>query len=94
MFRLSLINQSGQLWKFWLALLALLIGSFAPLAPAAGIGWTAGSIIALAGYGFGLFAIRCDHCKSMWFWEAAKDAALYAPIFKGQACPGCQHDFS
>jgi hypothetical protein len=89
----SVISRSGQTWKLLAAILALLIGSFAPLYPELGISWTAGTVLAFAGYGFGLIAIRCSKCRSMWFWEAAKDAGLYGPLFKKPACPVCKHPF-
>ena len=88
----SLLSQSGQLWKFIVAVLALLIGSFAPLWPELGIGWTAGSIIAIAGYGFGLYAIHCGQCGQRWLWEATKGDIAYSTLFKDSACPGCKHD--
>ena len=90
----SVIGLSGQLWKLVLAVGALLFGSFVPLYEASGISWTAGTVIAIAGYVFGLLTIRCSQCRSLWFWEAAKDAGLYGPLFKGQKCPACGHDFA
>ncbi len=93
MFTHSALGCSGQLWKLVISVLALMVGSFAPLYPALGMSWTAGTVIAIAGYVFGLVAIRCANCKSMWFWEAAKDASLYGPLFKGVECPSCNHKF-
>jgi len=94
MLKQSVITQSGQLWKLAVAVLALLVGSFAPLYPETGISWTAGTVIAIAGYVFGMLAIRCKECGKMWFWEAAKDAGFYGPIFKRSQCPNCGHEFS
>jgi len=94
MFKNSVISRSSQMWKLVLAVFALLVGSFAPLFPAIGIDWTAGTIIAVAGYLYGMIAIRCSSCSSMWFWEAAKDAGLYGPLFKRRECPNCQHQYS
>jgi hypothetical protein len=82
------------MWKLIIALVALLVGSFAPLAAATGINWTVGTIIAIVGYMFGLIAIRCGSCKSMWFWEAAKDAGIYGQLFNGHECPACKHEYS
>lgn len=93
MFKESLLAYTGQTWKFALAVIALLVGSIAPLFPQTGIDMVIGSVLAIAGYVFGLVAIRCSHCRSMWFWEAAKDAGLYGAIFKKSACPACQHEF-
>jgi len=89
----SVIRKSGQLWKFLFALGALLLGSFAPLFPASGMDWTVGSIVAIAGYVVGLVTIRCSACRSMWFWEAAKDSRLYPSLFGQSSCPVCEHDF-
>jgi len=89
----SVVQKSGQLWKFLLSLGALLLGSFAPLFPASGIGWTLGSVLAIAGYAFGIIAIRCRACGCMWFWEAAKDSRLYQRLFGQSSCPVCEHDF-
>jgi hypothetical protein len=94
MFNNSVISRSGQMWKLMLAVIALLVGSFAPLAPVTGITWTSGTVIAIVGYLYGMVAIRCGNCKRMWFWEAAKDAGLYGPLFKGHECPNCQHSYS
>ena len=94
MFNNSVISRSGQMWKLMLAVIALLVGSFAPLAPATGITMTSGTIIAIVGYLFGMVAIRCSSCKQMWFWEAAKNAGLYGPLFKKNECPNCQHSYS
>jgi len=89
----SVIGCSGQAWKFYLAIGALLFGSFVPLYEASGISWTAGSFIAVGGYIFGLAAIRCPQCSSAWTWEAAKDVALYKPLFTVATCPACGHDY-
>ena len=93
MFAHSAIGLSGQWWKLVASVLALLVGSFAPLYPATGISWTFGTVIAIAGYVFGVVSIRCVNCKRMWFWEAAKDASLYSPLFTRDECPGCHHKF-
>jgi hypothetical protein len=90
MFKKSVIFQSGQSWKLLAAIMILLSGSFAPLFPTLGISWTAGTVLAFAGYGFGLISIRCAKCHSMWFWEAAKDPGLYGPLFKNSTCPVCE----
>ena len=86
----SVVRRSGQLWKLVLAVICLMVGSFAPVYPETGISWTAGTIIAIGGYLFGLVAIRCGQCNSRWFWEAAKDAGLYGPLFKSSECPDCE----
>jgi hypothetical protein len=93
MLKKSVITRSGQLWKLVIAILALLVGSFAPLYPVTSISWTAGTVIAIIGYLFGMLAIRCKACGKMWFWEAAKDAGLYGPLFKQSACPNCGQEF-
>jgi len=90
----SVLRRSGQLWKLVIAVLALLVGSFAPLYEASGISWTVGSIIAIAGYAFGIVSIRCTSCGVRWFWEAATDAGIYGPLFKKPDCPKCGHDYT
>jgi hypothetical protein len=94
MLKQSVVSQSGQFWKLAVAVIALLVGSIAPLFPDLGISWNWGTVIAIAGYAFGMLAIRCKECSKMWFWESAKDARLYGPIFKQSGCPNCGHDFS
>ena len=93
MLKQSVISQSGQFWKLAVAVLALLIGSFAPLYPAIGISWTSGTVLAIVGYVFAMLAIRCKNCGKMWFWEAVKDPDFYGRIFKQTACPNCDHEF-
>ena len=93
MFKQSVITTSGQLWKLTVAVLALLVGSFAPLYPVTGISWTVGTVIAIVGSLFGMLAIHCKDCRKLWFWEAAKDAGLYGPLFKQSVCPNCGHEF-
>lgn len=89
MFANSVIGQSNQVWKLVVAVIALLVGSFAPLFIEDIISWTTGTILAIGGYAFGLFTIRCSNCKKMWFWEAALDARLYKRLFKEPDCPCC-----
>jgi hypothetical protein len=93
MLKQSVISKSGQSWKLVVAIAALIAGSFAPMFPSLGLSWTAGTIIAVIGYAFGMISIRCGNCSSRWFWEAAMNVGLYKPLFKGSACPGCGHDF-
>ncbi len=89
----SVVKKSGQLWKLIIAVLMLLVGSILPLFESLGVSMTVGTVIALVGYAFGLFAIRCVECRSMWFWEAAKDASWYSPLFKKSDCPKCHKEF-
>lgn len=89
----SVISKSGQAWKFWLVIAILLVGSFAPLFPATGITWTSGTVLVVLGYGLGMLLIRCARCSSKWFWEAAKDARVYGPLFKSASCPACAHTY-
>lgn len=90
----SVVLRTGQAWKLAIAVLALLVGSVAPLWPeTTHLGWTGGTILACAGYAFGLVAVRCPDCGSRWFWKAALDAGLYGPLFRRSACPDCGKDF-
>lgn len=90
----SILALTGQRWKFVLGAGALLVGSFAPLLEASHLDWTSGTLLAVAGYAFVCLAVRCPHCGSRWFWQAALDASVYAPLFKGTACPACKRDFA
>ena len=91
MFSSSLLALSGQLWKLVLAVFALLFGSFAPLLPQLGIGWTAGTVIAIGGYGFAIYSIQCGRCGCRWLWEATKGTGGYGFVYKeGETCSGCE----
>ncbi len=89
----SLLALTGQSWKLVAGVVLLLAGSIAPLFEASGMSWTVGTVVACVGYAFTLLAVRCPGCGSRWFWQAALDAGLYAPIFKGSACPACKRDY-
>lgn len=89
MFANSALARTGQLWKFWLAIVALLIGCIAPAFPSTGLSWTAGTILAIAGYAYGLWFIRCPECGDRWMWQAALDAGLYKPLMTKPECPAC-----
>ncbi len=90
----SILSLTGQYWKLVSGVMALIVGSVAPLFDGSGLNWTTGSILACFGYAFTLFAVRCPDCGSRWFWQAALDATLYAPIFKSSACPACKRDYA
>jgi len=94
MFKNSVITQSGQLWKLILGVVALIVGSVAPLFPETGISMTVGTVVAVLGYAFSMLLIRCKDCNNLWLWEAAKDAGLYGPIFKTPVCPACKHSYA
>lgn len=89
----SVIRATGQNWKLGLAILSLLVGSFAPLFHGSGISWTGGTVLACAGYAYGLLAIRCPDCGIRWFWQAALQAELYKPLMTQSNCPSCKHEF-
>ena len=89
MFAESVIGQSNQMWKLVIAVVALLVGSFAPLFIEDIISWTSGTVLAIGGYVFGMLTIRCSSCKKMWFWEAALDPSVYKRLFKESQCPCC-----
>ncbi len=93
MFKNSVLSRTGQLWKLYIAILLLLIGSFAPLWEGSGIDWTWGTILAIAGYAYGALFIVCPKCSNRWFWSAALDATLYGPLFRKSACPACKQEF-
>ena len=93
MLKNSVLSRTGQLWKLWIAILLMLIGSFAPLSAGSGIDWTWGTILAIAGYAFGTIFIVCPKCSNRWFWSAALDATLYGPLFRKPSCPACKQEF-
>lgn len=74
-----------------MAVLALLAGSIVPAFPAAGMSWTVGTIVAIAGYGFGLLLIRCRDCGARWFWDALMRPEVYKAVLVGSECPKCGH---
>jgi hypothetical protein len=94
MFKDSVLSKTGQLWKVWLGILALVLGSTVPLVEASGMSWTTGTIIAVVGYGFTLAFVLCPSCGLRWFWKALLYSEMYVPLFKQPTCPGCKHDFS
>ncbi len=89
MYSNSAVNNSGQTWKLAIAILALLIGSIAPAFPATGMSWTTGTIIAVAGYAFGVLLIRCPKCGARWFWDALMRPEIYKAVLAGPDCPKC-----
>ena len=89
----SVVRITGQNWKLIVGVLALLVGSFAPLSSRIGMTWTQGTILATVGYCFTLFAVRCPACGSRWFWQAAQRVELYKPLFTESRCPDCKHEF-
>jgi hypothetical protein len=89
-----LIGLTRQYWKVIAGGAALIAGSFVPLFEASGVSWTVGTIVACVGYAFTCLAVRCPVCGSRWIWQAALDAGLYRPIFRGSACPACKRDFA
>ena len=93
MFSQSVISKTGQMWKFWLGVIAVLAGSIAPMFESAGISLTVGTIIAVAGYGFTVAFTRCPNCGERWLWKALLDAGLYGPLFKKHECPFCNKAF-
>jgi len=93
MFENSVFSRTGQSWKLYIAILLMLIGSFAPLWDGSGINWTWGTVLAIVGYVYGTVFIVCPKCSNRWFWSAALDATLYGPLFRAPACPACKQDF-
>jgi|CXWL01.1.fsa_nt_gi hypothetical protein len=89
----SVLTRTGQSWKLVTAILLMLIGSFAPLWDGSRINWTWGTVLAVAGYVYGVLFIVCPKCGNRWFWSAALDATLYGPLFRAPACPACKQDF-
>lgn len=81
------------MWKLWIGLLAVLFGSVVPIFEYAGVSWTAGTIIAVVGYGFTVGFVICPVCGQRWFYKALFDAGIYGPLFRESSCPMCKHGF-
>lgn len=89
----SVIGRTGQWWKVVVGIVALLVGSIAPLFETSGISVTTGTVIAVIGYGFSVALLRCPGCGEHWFWKALVDASLYKPLFTRASCPACQREY-
>ena len=94
MFNSSVLTKTGQMWKFWVGVIAVVVGSVAPLFEGTGISLTVGTVIAVVGYALSVALTRCPACQERWLWKALLDAGLYGPLFKESACPACKHDFT
>jgi hypothetical protein len=90
MFNSSVIRNTGQWWKLVIGVLALLLGSIAPIFESSGMSWTMGTIVAVIGYGFSLAFIRCPGCGQRWFWRALIYSEMYRPLFTEPGCPSCE----
>ena len=89
----DVIKITGQWWLLVLAMIAMIIGSFAPIWEETGITVMIGTVLAIVGYALALAFIRCPNCANRWFWTALMRAELYGPLFKTSACPVCEHEF-
>ena len=78
------------MWKLAIAVLAMLVGSIAPAFSSTGMSWAVGTILAVAGYGYGMWAIRCADCGARWFWDALMRPEVYAAVFSEADCPTCK----
>jgi len=86
----SVLRNTDQTWKLVVAIVALLAGSILPAFPATGLSWTAGTILALAGYAFGVLLIRCPACGARWFWDALMQPEIYKDVLTKPECPTCR----
>jgi hypothetical protein len=86
----SILRTSGQVWKLVIAIAALLLGSVLPAFSATGLSWTAGTILSIAGYAFGVLLIRCPACGARWFWDALMHAEIYKAVLTKPECPACR----
>ena len=94
MFSNSVISRTRQMWKLWIGVVALIIGSIAPVFEQTGMSWTVGTIIAIVGYGFTVAFVSCPACGQRWFYKALLDAGIYGPLFRQSGCPACNHEFN
>ena len=92
MFNSSVIRNTGQWWKLVIGVVALMLGSIAPIFESSGMSWTVGTIVAVIGYGFSLAFIRCPGCGQRRFRRALIYSEMYRPLFTDPGCPSC--DFS
>lgn len=81
------------MWKLILGVVTLIVGSTAPAFEQTSMSWTAGTIIAVIGYGFSVAFISCPSCGQRWFYKALLDAGLYGPLFRDPSCPACKQVF-
>ena len=93
MFQNSVIRKTHQLWKLYVGIIAMAFGSIAPAFEQSGLSWTAGTVIAVAGYVFTLAFIRCPACGQRWFFKAILYAEMYGPLFSKSDCPACKKEF-
>lgn len=94
MFSNSVVSRTGQMWKLYIGVIALIAGSIVPMFEGSGISWTAGTVIAVLGYAGTAMFTQCPACGQKWFAKALIYAELYGPLFRTSVCPGCKKDFS
>lgn len=94
MFKNSVIRKTGQWWKLVVGVIALLVGSAAPVFEASRMSWTDGTILACLGYVFALLTIRCPSCDQRWFWKALIYSEMYRPLLTEPDCPSCKYPSS
>lgn len=85
----SIIKNTGQTSKLVVAVVAMVIGSVAPAFPETGLSWTAGLVLSMAGYAYGVVLIRCPACGARWFWDAILRSEVYKAVFTEAECPEC-----
>lgn len=93
MFSNSVISKTQQMWKLWVGIVAMVFGSIAPVFEQISVSWTAGTVIAVVGYGFTVAFVSCPACGQRWLFKALIDAGIYGPLFRKANCPTCEHRF-
>lgn len=93
MFQNSVIRKTGQLWKLYIGIIAMVAGSVAPAFEQSELSWTAGTVIAVVGYVFTLAFVSCPACGQRWFYRAMLYAEMYGPLFGKSQCPACNKEF-
>ena len=93
MFQNSVISKTGQMWKLYAGIAAMVIGSIVPAFEQSGMSWTAGTILAVGGYAFVLAFISCPACSQHWFYRALLYVEMYGPLFREAECPSCEKNF-
>jgi hypothetical protein len=102
MFRDSIVQRSGQLWKLTAGLLSLCVGFVIMVAGLRALRGAHGLTLTFVGLGIGITAfvatcasIRCRACGMKWFWVAIRtqEQSQWLNWLRTQrVCPQCGHD--
>lgn len=70
----TVMNASGQVWKFYLATILIWTGIGTLIFGILGKNYFVlfGLLIGLSGIAFSCLAIRCPECGQRWYWQSLK----------------------